>query len=260
MTSHRDSEPPIDFERLRASNPQSGNCGNLGDVLKHAALLELASLAARQGRVDAVDAFGFLLEHPWVDKNKWNSEVQELQACRPAYDRYRSLEVPRDLYRCSAGLLLDTLGDRLGRLFLAEKHDLTRTFLKAQVEASPAAERISVGDDAYRLSTCAACSEKANAFVGLIDPFVLDEAMVEETRRLVALWRHIPTGFVAMFTFERDEPPAFAWPSLGSGFERPFATIARGPYRLAAYGWGEAVGAAGTGLEALGWTPQDSCA
>lgn len=253
MTVGGQASQPIDFRQIRKHNRQCGNCGNVGDIIKHAGLLALVEVLVEEQHVDAVDAFGFLMECPPTDRGAWQRDTLELEALFPGYRRYREAQADQFLYRCSPGILVDALGDRLGRLYVAETHDLTRKTLKAQAAASPAAGRISVSDNAYRLSEHARPSDEVSAFIGLIDPFVLTPEMVTETRRILELWRSTPVCLLEVFTFEKDEPLTFKWPSLGVRLNEPFAQIANGPFQLAAYGWGSAVKEAKTRLNALGW-------
>ncbi|MDB4945847.1 MAG: hypothetical protein JWP97_5381 [Labilithrix sp.] len=58
---------------------QLGNVGNIGDILKHAALVELAAWLTRERTdVSFVDTHTFQLEAPLPDRARWEREVDAL--------------------------------------------------------------------------------------------------------------------------------------------------------------------------------------
>ena len=120
------------------TNRQSRSVGNLGDILKHAALVELASLLASRGApVSHVDTHTFLLHAPAADRARWTREVDDLAARHPAYARYAALERAfferTTHYRCSSGLVLDVLSDRRHCAVLGEANARTRAELAEQI-------------------------------------------------------------------------------------------------------------------------------
>jgi hypothetical protein len=63
-------------------NRQFANVGNLGDILKHAALTSLVELLYTRGeRLLSVDTHAFLLEAPCPDPTRWRLEAQ--RECTP---------------------------------------------------------------------------------------------------------------------------------------------------------------------------------
>ena len=122
----------------RTLNRQLGNVGNLGDIIKHAALVELAGLLAG-GRADVsfVDTHTFQLQAPLPDRARWDREVDALTALHPDYERYATLERAalgrNGTYRCSSGLVLDALRDRRACAVLGEANSASRAELSAQV-------------------------------------------------------------------------------------------------------------------------------
>ncbi|MBK6520004.1 MAG: hypothetical protein IPG04_39205 [Polyangiaceae bacterium] len=119
-------------------NRQHGHVGNLGDVTKHAALVELAAmLAERFASVSFVDTHTFLLHAPLANAELWRREADNRLAKQPAYARYFDLERAylerTGEYRCSSGLVLDVLGEQLACAVLGEANGLTRAELKGQL-------------------------------------------------------------------------------------------------------------------------------
>lgn len=119
-------------------NRQSGHVGNLGDIIKHALLVELASMLRDLGEpVSFVDTNTFLLHAPLANAERFHREADAHVAKHPAAARY--LEREREYlgrtgeYRCSSGLVLDVLGDRCGCAVLGEVNGLTRATLKEQL-------------------------------------------------------------------------------------------------------------------------------
>lgn len=77
----------------RPNNRQSRSVGNIGDVLKHAALIGLAELLASRGSpLSFVDTHAFLLHAPLADPSRWQRAGDELTAKHPAYRRYAEIE------------------------------------------------------------------------------------------------------------------------------------------------------------------------
>ena len=75
-------------------NEQYGNAGNLGDILKHGALVELAVMmsAPGTGPVSYVETNTFILRAP-IANNNWQEEVAVELNSWPGYQRYYEREV-----------------------------------------------------------------------------------------------------------------------------------------------------------------------
>lgn len=133
-------------------NRQSGHVGNLGDIIKHALLVEIASMLRDLGEpVSFVDTNTFLLHAPLANQERFQRESEAHVAKHPAAVRYlererESLERTGE-YRCSSGLVLDVLGDRRGCAVLGEANGLTRATLKEQLREEGHAD-VHVVDDA----------------------------------------------------------------------------------------------------------------
>ena len=77
----------------RTTNRQLSNVGNLGDIIKHAALVELAQLLLRgQSTVSFVDTHTFQLHAPLPDRKRGEHQMEGLTAQHPAYERYAAIE------------------------------------------------------------------------------------------------------------------------------------------------------------------------
>ena len=70
-------------------NKQFANVGNLGDILKHAALVSLIELLHSRGqRLLSVDTHSFLLEALCPDPSKWLLEAQRDRSSHAAFESY----------------------------------------------------------------------------------------------------------------------------------------------------------------------------
>jgi hypothetical protein len=157
-------------------NRQHGHVGNLGDVTKHAALVELAAmLAERFASVSFVDTHTFLLHAPLANAELWRREADSRLAKQPAYARYVELERAylqrTGEYRCSSGLVLDVLGEQLACAVLGEANGLTRAELKGQL-AKEQHTRVHVVDEARAVDREARVPS-AGALLVHVDPFTL---------------------------------------------------------------------------------------
>ena len=244
----------------RIINRQLGNVGNVGDILKHAALVELAAWLARErADVSFVDTHSFQLEAPLPDRARWEREVEALAARYPAYERYRALERSslgqNGHYRCSSALVLDALGDGRACAVLGEANAASRAELSAQIAAGRF-ENVLVVEDAARVDDAARVPGGGTLLVH-VDPFRLS----------AELWSRMAPALSAMSGRSRDA--AFllyrysrnartAWPEAPARTTGPLAEIRGGPHEIAAYaspGIAEIVLAT---CAALGWSSRRS--
>src|ERR1019366_4813216 len=95
-----------------------------------------------------VDTHTFQLHAPLPDRARWEREVDALASRHPAYATYAALErssLARTLrYRCSSGLMLDTLGDLCACAVLGESNAASRAELASQLAAESADRRANV--------------------------------------------------------------------------------------------------------------------
>ena len=239
----------------RTPNRQLGNVGNLGDIIKHAALVELAALLAG-GRADVsfVDTHTFQLQAPLLDRARWDREVDALAARHPAYERYATLERASlgrsGYYRCSSGLVLDALRDRRACAVLGEANAASRAELSAQVAAERFAN-VLVVDDAARIDDAARVPSRGALLVH-VDPFTLS----------AELWSRIAPALSAMsgrsadaaFVLYRYSRNARApWPDAPAGTSGPLTETRGGPHEVAAYASPGIAEAVCNTCAALGW-------
>ncbi len=237
-------------------NVQDRNVGNRGDIVKHAALVTLAEgLRARTtGLVRHAETHTFRLYAPLPDAQRWTDNVAALAALadRGPLDAYVAREAPwiaRGLYRCSAGLAADTLGEPV-RLLLAEAHAPTREALAAAL----AEEGLSVDalvDDAAALASLPTPAEPAPLLVH-VDPFDHPRGYWPVVERLLTTWRRRDQDAVVL-AFAYDKAGSIAWPRPPADLV-PLGRLDAPPYGLAAWGSpGIAEDARGR-LGGLGWS------
>ncbi len=242
----------------RPTNRQLRSVGNLGDILKHAALLELASmLAEATTKVRWIDTHTFLLHAPIADRERWNREVDALASAHPAYGRYAGLEreslarIAR--YRCSSGLVMDVLGDRRLSSALGEANGATRAELREQAEEERLAS-VSIADEAAAALRDARV-DSAGPLLIHVDPFSLSQE----------LWTSLApaldavcaaSGAAALVVYRYTRGARSAWPPAPNGMLGPVAQIRGGPHEVAAYASPGIEGAVRQVCVALGWRPE----
>lgn len=238
-------------------NRQQGNVGNVGDVLKHAALVALARLVAEgaAGRpVTWVDTHAFRLEAE-APLPRWQEALVRLPACALPTLRYVAAQhrlLAGGPYRCSTGLVLDRFSQRPLRVICAEAEPETREALRGALLHEGWLE-------AVVLEEAAALAQVAPApgpLLALVDPFVLDEP----------LWRTLSQALLRLrdaellcLVYTHDKGPApTAWAPLGPGaLQQPRASVQAGPHRLALYAEGALARAAVEALVELGFTAEE---
>lgn len=252
------------------ANKQLENVGNLGDILKHGALVRLAKLMSTKAIKAPLlyfDTHAFMLNAPWNNKLKWKQAVNRELAEHPYYKDYVRLEADRldeeEAYRCSAGLVIDVINDIPHRVYLAEKDDETRRTLQDQVrsepircdaivdEASKLADIVPPGGDDYEY-------EKSDVAVfALIDPFELEHAEWAELSGIIADFTAEDSyGVIQVFDFDVDAKET-QWPEPPENFYGPVATLDRGPYHNAVYATRRMVGQVQEALDLIGWKLYD---
>lgn len=237
------------------TNRQSRSVGNLGDILKHAALVELATLlAARSARVCQVDTHTFLLHAPAADRARWTREVDDLAARHPTYGRYAALEraffARTGLYRCSSGLVVDALGPRRGTTVLGEANALTRAELSAQI-ASEQLERITVVDAAAAVDRPPRIPA-GGALLVHVDPFALSpEDWASFAPALDAIAARSTEAVFVVYRYSRSARAP--WPSAPRGAVGPVAETRGGPHEVAVYASATLAAEAADVCRALGW-------
>lgn len=252
------------------ANKQLDNVGNLGDILKHGALVRLAKLMSTKAIKAPLlyfDTHAFQLNAPWRNELKWKQAVNQELAQHPYYKDYVRLEADRldddEGYRCSAGLVIDVIGDIPHRVYLAEKDDEARRNLQDQVrsepircdgivdEASKLADIVPPGGDDFEY-------EKTDVAVfALIDPFELEHSEWAELSKIISGFTVEDSyGVIQVFDFDTDADKT-QWPEPPENFYGPVATLDRGPYHNAVYATRTMVGQVQEALDLLGWELYD---
>ncbi len=231
------------------SNIQDRNVGNVGDIVKHAALVALAELLRRRdaGLVRHVETHTFRLVAPLPDPAGWRARVATIPSAAAAYVAREEPWVAQRLYRCSAGLVADTLGAPT-HLLLAEAHGPTR----AALAASLAEEGLTVDalvDDAAALAALPP-GPPAPLLVH-VDPFDHPRGYWPVVARLLDAWRR-PDQDAVVLAFAYDKRGPVDWPAPPPGLVA-LGRLDTPPYGLAAWASpGFAEDARGV-LGALGW-------
>jgi hypothetical protein len=229
-------------------NTQDRNVGNVGDIVKHAALVALAEALRRRnaGVVRHVETHTFRLSALLPDPEGWRARVTT-----PALAAYAAREAPwvgRRLYRCSAGLVADTLGAPL-RLLLAEAHAPTRDALAAAL-ADEALPLDALVDDAHALLTLP--PGDAAPLLVHVDPFDHPGGYWPIVARLLADWRHAGHD-AAVLAFAYDKAGPVVWPAPPPGLVALGRRDAA-PYGIAAWATPGLAEDVGPTLVAQGWT------
>ena len=223
------------------SNPQLRNVGNLGDIIKHAALINLAKLliSRSKARLAYIETHAFMLEAPCPNPEQWMIDTAAERMKHLAYGDYFTIEkrVTDNLpYRCSAGLVIDELtksniADPV--LILAEKDAATRNILKTQLIRNQIT-KYTVLENAFHLSS-QKIPDDIDALLVLVDPFVLDNVLWND---LVEAFNQIIKPGIEMalelFTFDAGQT-IIEWPTPPRGMFGPISVMHRQPYHLAVY-------------------------
>ena len=223
------------------SNPQHRNVGNLGDILKHAALMNLAKMliGRRRSRFAYIETHAFMLEAPCPNPKQWRQATQAELTKYAAYNDYFVAEkriTDRLPYRCSAGLVIDELkkaNTTEAVIILAEQDEDTREILKSQLLR----EQISnctVLEDAFDLSSTKLPDDVRTLLI-LVDPFALKadlwNGIVAALSKIVKPEMDV---VLELFTFDKEHSEV-QWPSPPAGIVGPISVMHRQPYHLAVY-------------------------
>lgn len=237
----------------RPINRQSRSVGNLGDILKHAALFQLASALAKKGPVRYVDTHTYLLHAPLADAERWHREVDDLLATRPAYAGYAAHECASltrtARYRCSSGLVVDVLGDRRAAAILGEANGATRAELREQIVEEGHASVVVVDEAATALRDASIVS--GGTVLVHVDPFALTPLLwASLAPGLDGVCARAADAAIVVYRYTRSGPSP--WPAAPSG-TRLVAETRGGPHEVAVYASRGFTDAARDVCEALGW-------
>ena len=243
----------------RTENRQLGYVGNLGDIIKHAALVELSLLLARgRSKVSFVDTHAFQLHAPLPDRARWESDVDTLASRHSAYGTYAALEhaslALTGHYRCSSGLMLDVLGDRRASAVLGEANAASRAELTSQLAAEDVAKRTNVllAHDAAavdRESTIPA----GGALLVHVDPFALSlETWSTFAPALHSMAARSAETVMVLYRYSRNARTP--WPDARADLVTLVAETRGGPHEVCALASPDIADSVRGVCGALGWT------
>lgn len=249
------------------TNQQAENVGNLGDILKHGALVRLARVAAQRairGPVTYIESHAFLLNSPWNNPLKWKQNINTQLAKHPAYTDYVRMEKDRldddEPYRCSAGLALDIISERSYHAIFAETDDETRRKLKSQIRQDGFRADYILEDleELADIEPPRGEDEDEDDPAGgstlmLVDPFELDDDTWQQViDGLDDFIEEESEGMILVFDFDADNDE-LDWRDPPPHFEGPIATLDQKPYHLAGYATDAMTGRMLDELDNLGW-------
>lgn len=226
---------PISKDKQR-NNLQDNNVGNLGDIIKHAALLELAKLIQSRNPTTAihyVDTHAYKLI-AGLSNVLWREDVgvllQEYSAYKSYYDLEKSLAA-QSKYMCSSAIVAEVMPNVL--LHLSEQDFATRQILKAQLKdyAIEPATLLSDARDWCSLQT----TVERRPLLMLLDPFKLSNDYWQSALCAISKLHQLGSdGLLLVFTYDKDNYHV-AWPLPPRLWKGPVATINNKPYFLAVY-------------------------
>lgn len=246
--------------KIQENNPQYGNVGNLGDILKHAALIALTEIAIgrTENKLAYIDTHAFRLSATCPFPDEWHKvisdEIDAYSGYRTYYDAERQI-MQNKPYRCSSGLVLDLINTSHISYcaFLGEKDPETRDRLKHQLHAENQ-ERCKVLSDGLAIANLKLPAD-VDILLMLVDPFVLDDKIWNAIN--MALCNYANSGIeiiTQVFTYDIKQD-IMQWPETAQlGY--PCAFISRRPFHLAVYATNALTKDVVKHCEACGWLRQ----
>jgi len=249
----------------RNSNPQYDNVGNLGDILKHSALINLLKLLARHNRrgFAYIETHAFLLNAPCPKPVQWARKVCRELSLYQAYKDYMDAERPimdGGNYRCSVGLAIDTLKETIFNkpyLVLVENNHETRSILKDQL-LREGQKNCTVLKDAFYLNR-AIVPKNVDTLFMLVDPLEFDDTLWERITGFIENWTSAhPSTKVVLELFIFDGKETVDYPSPPDGILGPVSFIHRQPYNLAVYSTADIAENVARCCSLLGWKKSEN--
>lgn len=240
-------------------NPQYRNVGNLGDILKHGALVAIAQrlISQSSGKIAYIDTHTFRLSAPCPNPSRWHKDVHCEKEKHSLYSEYLRLEqqiIGGNDYRCSSGLMLDLLTNsgRPYTTFLSENEPDTRQLLEAQL-TSEKQKNYTVLLDAVDFQALEIPTDVKTLLI-LVDPFGLTAELWAIVYRLLQKCMSQGIEIVAeVFTFDKTTDKV-AWSDAPEGINYPRMTISNNPYHLAMYSTPLYYALVEETCEQLGWS------
>ncbi len=245
---------------MEQNNPQLRNVGNLGDILKHAALMNIAKMLTgrNSARFAYIETHAFMLEASCPNPAQWERETKAELTKHPAYNDYYAAEkkvLDKLPYRCSAGLVIDKLKKANATdavIVLAEKNEATREILRDQLGRNQV-KNYTILEDALRLGFIKLPDDVGTLLI-LVDPFILDDQLWNGI--VAALSKTVKPEMevvLELFTFDKKQT-AVQWPSPPAGMVGPISVMHRQPYHLAVYATAALRENVSLKCQALGWS------
>ncbi len=262
----------------KQTNPQDKNVGNLGDFIKHAALVKLLKILAEieaEKPIIYLDPFAYKIRAKIADAENWQSFFEDFK--QKDYKDYKALEtsyVKQGQYLCSPGIARAILPDNR-ILILAEKHKATREKLLEQIAYDkPSYETSFVFDDAFKIKIFFETTAKTKMFwlnaneivfpqgavFALIDDFTLSSDTWHGSLAAINLLHDTSKpAIIETFHAQKKSESSFKWRESLDNFAGPIATIRRGDpfshyeYFLAVYATNNIAERVRAILKNLGW-------
>ncbi|MFC1707793.1 hypothetical protein ACFL59_13435 [Planctomycetota bacterium] len=214
------------------------NVGSLGDILKDAALLQLAQLITDAGtaKVTFLHTHAFQLRAACHDPEVWLRETTaELAAHEDYYDYFRSQHAvcKGRSYHCVTQLVLDALGGDRVSLLLVESDPTTHCILERQLLDQGVQPTLMI-DHIEELASSEQLPE-AGTLLALFDSFLCHRS--EWVALCGAIQRVSGSGVavvLVVYAFERSGD-TYRWMLPPESLEGPVAVIDRPPHHLAVY-------------------------
>ncbi len=214
-------------------NTQDKNVGNLGDIYKHAALLQFAKLVFKNNdskRATYIDSHCYL-SHAKLANPRWSAHVRRLFRLSPMYRDYYFAErrqTRTQKYLTSSGLVCDNFN--FDKVLLAEKQTKTRKRLRQQMlrRRTNLCHEIEIHADQFTLVQ--KIRKIKTPILVLHDPFKLEQACWH--RLCTNLTRS--TGIILVFAYNKSQTRVF-WPAPPRNWLGPLAVYACSPFFLSCY-------------------------
>ncbi|MDH5409704.1 MAG: hypothetical protein OEY00_13915 [Gammaproteobacteria bacterium] len=238
---------------MPAMNPQDGNVGNLGDVLKHAALVQLAKLFAEHmsGEKYYLDSHSYLYQSNLVN-TEWRQQTAALRSQSVLYQDYIDLEtayINQGEYLCSSGIVNKIIPD--AHLLLCESNRSTREWLLQQLADNKVTYH-TVKAQLVKWAKRKSFKKLPNLLM-LLDPFELTDSLWKSVNRCIGKMLD-DNAEAIILVFDYTTQTDKVWPVSQKRWQGPVACISMPPYRLAAYATEQLRPATLTLLLELGWS------
>ncbi|MDH5445394.1 MAG: hypothetical protein OEY52_07540 [Gammaproteobacteria bacterium] len=235
-----------------SENLQDGNVGNLGDILKHTALVQLARIFSEtiQAEKYYLDSHSYLYQSRMAS-GSWHEQTQILLNISNLYQDYIDVELPyvnKGEYLCSSGLVHHLIPD--AHLILCETNRTTREWLLQQL----ADNRVSyhtVKEQMVNWLKGRSFQQLPN-LLALIDPFELTEDLWAASSQCLGKML-LADAPALILVFDYQKKTIRTWSKMDINHIQLAASISKQPYHLAVYASDVFVEATRERLGKMGW-------